>query len=120
MDPRLPSFLNPDLQEKFYDESSASEMFQKLKLARQLATKNNLLATNQTKTSFDKKAKPHSFAINQMLLLEEYNFLGKNPKLLPKWSGPHIILSLKGTHNAEILMNNICKVLVNIERLKPY
>ena len=54
------------------------------------------------------------------MLLEEYNFLGKNPKLSHKWSGPQIILSLKGTHNAEILMNNKRKVLVNIERLKPY
>ncbi len=120
MDPRLPSFPNPDIREKFYGESSAAEMFQKLQVARQLATENNLLATNKTKLSFDKNAKPHSFAINQLVLLEEYNFLGKNPKLSPKWSGPHIILSLKGTHNAEILMNNKRKVLVNIERLKPY
>jgi hypothetical protein len=120
MDPRLPSFPNPDLREKFYGESSAADMFQKLQVARQLATENNLLATNETKISFDKHAKPHSFAINQLVLLEEYNFLGKNPKLSPKWSGPHIILSLKGTHNAEILMNNKRKVIVNIERLKPY
>ena len=77
----------------FYGESSAADMFQKLQVARQLATENNLLATNETKTSFDKQAKPHSFAINQLVLLEEYNFLGKNPKLSPKWSGPHIILS---------------------------
>ncbi len=95
-------------------------MFRKLQVARQLATENNLLATNETKHSFDKHAKPHSFAINQLVLLEEYNFLGKNPKLSPKWSGPHIILSLKGTHNAEILMNNKRKVLVNIECLRPY
>jgi hypothetical protein len=55
-----------------------------------------------------------------MVLLEEYNFLGKNQKLSPKFSGPHIILSLKGTHNAEILMNNKRKVIVNVQRLKPY
>jgi hypothetical protein len=86
MDPRLPSFPNPDIREKFYGESSAADMFQKLQVARQLATENNLLATNETKLSFDKHAKPHSFAINQLVLLEEYNFLGKNPKLSPKWS----------------------------------
>ncbi len=120
MDPRLPSFPNPDIREKFYGESSAADMFQKLQVARQLSTENNLLATNETKISFDKHAKLHSFAINQLVLLEEYNFLGKNPKLSPKWSGPHIILSLKGTHNAEILMTNKRKVIVNIERLKPY
>jgi hypothetical protein len=55
-----------------------------------------------------------------MVLLEEYNFLGKNQKLSPKFSGPHIILSLKGTHNAEILMNTKRKVIVNVQHLKPY
>ena len=120
MEPRLPSFPNPDLREKFYGESSAADMFQKLQLARQLATENNLNATENNKIAFDKKAKPHSFAINQLVLLEEYNFLGRNQKLSPKFSGPHIILNLKGTHNAEILMKNKRKVIVNIERLKPY
>jgi hypothetical protein len=56
MDPRLPSFPNPDIKEKFYGESSAAKMFQKLQVARQLATENNLLATNETKISFDKNA----------------------------------------------------------------
>ena len=120
MEPRLPSFPNPDLKEKFYGESSAAEMFQKLQLARQLATENNLEATSKNKTKFDEKAKPHSFAINQLVLLEEYNFLGRNQKLSPKFSGPHIILNLKGTHNAEILMKNKRKVIVNVQRLKPY
>ena len=120
IEPRLPSFPNPDLREKFYGESSAAEMYQKLQIARNVAVENNLKATSDNKTVFDKKAKPHSFALNQLVLLEEYNFLGRNQKLSPKFSGPHIILSLKGTHNAEILMKNKRKVIVNIERLKPY
>ncbi len=46
--------------------------------------------------------------------------MGRNQKLSPKFSGPHIIISLKGTHNAEIMMQNKRKVIVNVERLKPY
>jgi len=120
IEPRLPSFPNPDLRERFYGESSAAEMFQRLQVARQTAVQSNLESTGKSSDYFNKSAKPHSFAINQMVLLEEYNFLGKNQKLSPKFSGPHIILSLKGTHNAEILMNNKRKVIVNVQRLKPY
>ena len=120
IEPRLPSFPNPDLRQKFYGESSAAEMYQKLQIARNTAVENNLTATEKNKSYFDEKAKPHSFASNQLVLLEEYNFLGKNQKLSPKFSGPHIIISLKGTNNAEILMDNRRKVIVNVQRLKPY
>jgi hypothetical protein len=54
------------------------------------------------------------------VLLEEYYFLGKNAKLAPKWSGPHLILSLKETHNVELLINDKKKVIVNVNRIKPY
>ena len=54
------------------------------------------------------------------MLLEEYYFLGKNAKLSPKWSGPHEIISLKGTHNVELLMNKKKKVIVSVDRIKPY
>jgi hypothetical protein len=54
------------------------------------------------------------------VLLEEYYFLGKNVKLAPKWSGPHLIISLKGTHNVELLINEKKKVIVNVDRIKPY
>jgi hypothetical protein len=46
--------------------------------------------------------------------------LGKNKKLSPKWSGPHEIISLEGTHNVELLVNNKKKVIVNVDRIKPY
>jgi hypothetical protein len=120
IEPRLPSFPNPDLRERFYGESSAAEMFQRLQFARQTAVENNLDSTGKYSEYFNKSAKPHSFVINQMVLLEEYNFLGRNQNLSPKFSGPHIILSLKGMHNAEILMNTKRKVIVNVQRLKPF
>ncbi len=92
-------------------------MYQKLQIARNTAVENNLKSTSDSEVYFNKKAKPHSFAQNQLVLLKEYNFLGKNQKLSPKFSGPHIILMLKGTHNADLLMQNKRKVIVNVQRL---
>jgi transposase InsO family protein len=122
IEPRLPSFPTPDLRRTFYGESEAAEMHQRLLLARKLAIENNFSATEKTKEYFDKinKAKSHSFVPNQLILLEEYNFLGRNTKLCPKWSGPHTIINLKGTHCVELLLNNNRKTIVNVDRIKPY
>ena len=80
----------------------------------------NLQATEKGKEYHDRKAKPHTYCVGQQVLLEEYYFLGKNTKLSPKWSGPHVILSLKGTHNVELLIQSKKKVIVNVDRIKPY
>jgi hypothetical protein len=104
----------------FYRESSAADIFQRLTLARKLAVESNLKATEKGKEYHDRKTKPHTYSIGQKVLLEEYYFLGKNAKLAPKWSGPHLILSLKGTHNVELLINDKKKVIVNVDRIKPY
>ena len=122
IEPRLPSFPAPDLQRVFYGESSAAEMHQRLLFARNLAVENNLEASDKYKSYHDTahKAQKHSFQIQQLVLLETYNFLGKNTKLSPKWSGPHTILALKGDHNVELLTVNNKKVIVNVARIKPY
>jgi hypothetical protein len=80
----------------------------------------NLQATEKGKEYHDRKAKPHTYCVGQKVLLEEYYFLGKNTKLAPKWSGPHVILFLKGTHNIELLIQGQKKVIVNVDRIKPY
>jgi hypothetical protein len=122
MDPRLPAFPAPDLRRVFYGESDAADLHHRLLTARKIAAENNAVATEKTKEYFDNrnKAKSHSFVPKQLVLLEEYNFLGRNTKLCPKWSGPHTILSLKGTHCAELLLLNNRKTIVNIDRIKPY
>ena len=122
MEPRLPSFPTPDLRRVFYGESEAAGMHQRLLLARKLAIENNFIATEKSKEYFDKanKAQKHSFVPNQLVLLEEYNFLGRNTKLCPKWSGPHTIINLKGSHCVELLMQNSRKTIVNVDRIKPY
>ena len=122
LEPRLPSFPTPDIRRTFYGESDAAEMHQRLLLARKLAIENNFVATEKSKEYFDKvnKAQTHTFALNQLVLLEEYNFLGRNTKLCPKWSGPHTIINLKGSHCVELLLQNSRKTIVNVDRIKPY
>jgi len=122
MDPRLPAFPAPDLRRTFYGESDAADLHHRLLTARKIASENNSEATQKTKEYFDShnNAKQHSFVPKQLVLLEEYNFLGRNTKLCPKWSGPHTILSLKGTHCVELLLLNNRKTIVNVERIKPY
>ncbi len=45
----------------------------------------------------------------------------RNQKLAPKWSGPHKILRLKGECNVELLLrHNNKKLIVHVNRLKPY
>jgi hypothetical protein len=77
-------------------------------------------ASDQARLQFDAKAAPHKFLPNQLVLLDEHSFLGKNQKLAPKWTGPHKILSLKGDSNLEILLkHNNRKTVVHANRLKP-
>jgi hypothetical protein len=53
--------------------------------------------------------------------MDEHNFLHKNQKLAPKWSGPHKVVWLKGKANAEIMLrHNNKKIVVHCNRLKPY
>jgi hypothetical protein len=97
-------------------------MHQSLLLAQKLAMENNLVATEKTKEYFDKtkNARAHSFVNNQLVLVEEYNFLGRNTKLCPKWSRPHTIINLKGSFCVKLLLQNNRKVIINVKRIKPY
>jgi len=52
--------------------------------------------------------------------LDEHNFLGKNTKLAPKYSGPFKIIRIKNNCNAELLLKNGKKLIVHFNRLKPY
>ena len=122
MEPRLPAFPGPEMRRIFYGESDAANMHHRLLMARKIAAENNSNATQKTKEYFDTrfKAKMHNFVPQQLVLLQEYNFLGRNTKLCPKWSGPHTVIALKGTHCVELLLQNNRKTIVNVERVKPY
>ena len=120
LEPRLPSFPEPDLRRKFYGESSSAELHQRLLYARDVARRNNENSTEENEEYFNRKAEPHHYKIHQLVLLDEHSFLGKNTKLAAKWSGPHRITRIKGPVNVELLTEKGKHLLVHVNRLKPY
>ena len=121
IEPRAPSFEAPEMRRKFYGESSTDELFARLKTARELAQFHNEAAIGKAKDYFDQKARPHQYQPGQLVLLTETNFLKRNAKLSPKWTGPHEILSLKGDSNVELKISRTGrKLITHVNRLKPY
>jgi hypothetical protein len=121
MEPRLPTLPTPDLRRKFYGESTTDDLIRKLLLTRDIARRNSEVASEEAERQFNKKAEPHAFLPDQLVLLDEHSFLAKNQKLAPKWSGPHKLLRLKGECNVELLLqHNNKKLITHVNRLKPY
>ena len=54
-----------------------------------------------------------------MVWLDERNFLGRNRKLSPNWTGPYIILNTFPTGVVELQLQNR-KLRINAGRIKPY
>ena len=61
-----------------------------------MARHNNEEATFKAQKDYDKKANPHNFVRDHLVLLEDSYFTGWNAKLAPKFTGPHRIIELKG------------------------
>jgi hypothetical protein len=121
MEPRLPTLPMPDLQRKFYGESTTDDISHKMLFAREVACQNKEDASDIARQQFDNKAAPHKFLPQQLVLMDEHSFLHKNQKLAPKWSGPHKVVHLKGDANVEIqLRQNNHKTVVHANRFKPY
>jgi hypothetical protein len=121
MEPRLPNLPTPDLWRKFYGESTTDDLIRKLLLTRDISRRNSEVASDEAERQFNRKAEPHAFLPDQLVLLDEHSFLAKNQKLAPKWSGPHKILRLKGECNVELLLrHNNKKLITHVNRLKPY
>ena len=121
IEPRTPNFEAPEMRRKFYGESSTDDLYNRLKTAREVAAHYNSESTEKSRLAFDKKARPHSYQVGQFVLLSETNFLHRNAKLSPKWTGPHEVLSLKGDTNLELrIFPSRRKLIVHVNRLKPY
>jgi hypothetical protein len=110
----LPAFFAPDFRCLHDSDSANDNLLGTLQSACELAMQNKLLAMDKQKEYFDKKALHHTFNKGQYVLLNEFNFLNKNKKLAPKFSGPFKILRVKGPHNVELLLTNGRKILVNV------
>ena len=115
---RIPSFPNPDIQ-RHYGESQPAEMYQRLVQAKHLAAQNSMTASNQAKVGHDKSAVSHNYQTGQLVWLHEENFLGKNRKISPQWTGPYRISKVFTFGVVDIEYKN--KIYrVNVGRIKPY
>ena len=120
MQARQPGILAPDVRRKFYGTALPQEQMQRLQWARRVAQANNENATDKAEEYFNKNAEPHNFQPGQLVLMSEHNFLYKNAKLAPKFTGPHRITHLKGQKTVEIKTDKGKKIVISVDRLKPY
>ena len=118
--PRAPHFPTPDLSRKFYGESTVDEMWLKLQQARQLAVKNNEEVRDNYEQKYNKDIIPIVYVPGQEVFLDEHNFLHKNRKLAPQFSGPHVIEKIIGKTNAQIKLKNGRSTIIHLNRLKPF
>ena len=119
-DPRLPGFITPDVDRKFYGENTIDDLQNILKYTRQVAFSNNEENCMHYKEYFDGKVRQNSYQIGQKVLLNEFNFLHKNRKLAPKYTGPHEVTKVLHDTNVEVKLLNGRKTIVHVNRLKPY
>jgi hypothetical protein len=84
MELRLLSLPTPDLHHKFYGESTTDDFIRKLPLTRDIARRNSEMASEKAEKQFNKKAVPHSFLPDQLVLLDKHSFLQKKSKIGPK------------------------------------
>ena len=115
---RLPSMPSPDIQ-RLVGESAPKTWFNQLQEARNMAVHNNLAATEKAKTYFDSKIQSVTFKVGQLVWLNEQNFLGRNRKLSPNFTGPHTIIQIFGGNVIELNVRNR-RMRVNSCRVKPY
>ena len=71
------------------------------------------------KLQFDKKAIPHDFKVGDLVLFAEYNFVGKNKKLAPKWLGSATVIETTET-NVKIKCTNNKIKLLNVSQIKHF
>jgi hypothetical protein len=118
VEPRYPSFPNPEVQ-RYYGESQAAEWYNRLLHCRQIAAQQQATATNRAAQDYNKTAAPHNFQAGQCVWLNEMNFLGRNRKLSPNWTGPYTIIQVLPAGVVELQLQNR-KLRVNVGRIKPY
>jgi hypothetical protein len=115
---RAPSFPNPDMQ-RYYGESTPAQWFHTLQHARNIAAQHTATAIQDMQQQHNTTAQPHNYATGQLVWLDERNFIGRNRKLSPNWTGPYTILQTFPTGVLELQLRNR-KIRVNVGRVKPY
>ena len=115
---RYPSNPNPDLQ-FHYGDTLPAQWYKQLQEAREMATHHSVQASEKSREHFDAHTFPIKYTIGQLVWLNEHNFLGKNRKLSPNWSGPYPIIKLFWDSVVELKLPRRF-IRVNVSRIKPY
>jgi hypothetical protein len=115
---RYPSNPSPDIQ-FHYGNSSPGKWFSQLQEARQMATHHSVQASEQSRNYFDQSINPITYTIGQLVWLNEVNFLGRNRKLSPNWTGPFPIIKIFQNSVVELKLPRRF-IRVNVSRIKPY
>ena len=104
-----------------YGSKYQHKMGLRLKMARELAKRNNMNFRSDYVKRFNKTVKPHEFKEGMLVLLHRPDLVTVNPKISKEWFGPFVILALVHKTNALIqdLANRKTK-FVNVNRLRHY
>lgn len=115
--------IEPVLPKQFdidYKIDTATDIMTKLQLARHLAKQHIETQIDNAKIYYDKDIKPVTFYKHQPVLLDEHYYINRNQKIAPKFTGPHLVIQMKGETNVELLLNNGKTTIVHVNRVKPY
>jgi hypothetical protein len=101
-----------------------NEVINKLKIAKQIATKNVSQHQEKNKEHYDKKTKEPEFTVGQTLLIRVYTVpVGLSRKLQDKSDGPYLITELGPNHIYRLVnckTNKPLKSLINAQHLRLY
>ena len=121
VDPNTPLNNKGFRTEAIYGDKYQHKLGLRLKLARQLAKKNNMDFRDEYVKRFNKNIKPHDFRKGMLVFLHRPENLKRNPKLQSPWCGPYVILEMIGDHNSLIQdLSNKKTKFVNVNRLRHY
>ena len=96
------------------------ELWDRLYDARQRAIISNQGATAQAQEYHDSKAEPHHYHRDQLVLLQHPNYINRNAKTAPRYTGSHRIEQLKGDTDVSLKLASGRKLTAHVDRLKPY
>jgi hypothetical protein len=80
----------------------------------QMAWRNTADQQTINQEVYDRKAMPHTFAKNQWVLENNYDFLPKNTKLAAKYNGPYQIVRVLPHNDVEIKISAARKSILHV------
>ena len=120
MEARQPTFDAASNRIRMEGPKPSQEIMDRLYEARQRAINANQDATASAREYHDRKAEPHHYHRDQLVLLQDPYYLNRNAKMAPKWTGPHRIEQLKGDCDVSLKLASGRKLTAHVDRLKPY